>query len=297
LPGELVLGDPGARDTTVHAVQACIPHATILPIGVERLTIDPMPASEKRFVEAHETGREGAVLVYDVLVRDSAGAVRERWQDLRLRIMGDAARPASWPAALLAPYVERRVAELVAGSAPAVALLEMNGEDRHARSDAAIRAALGRRANVLRRADGKPEVEGSQVSAAHSGSFTLAIAGDSTLGCDLEAVVERGEDDWRGLLGAERWSLAARLAREAGEDIHTAATRVWSAAESARKAGLIDVPLTLRSASAGGWTLLDAGALAVATLATTVRGAATPMVVAVLTSPGTTRIPSPTAGH
>ena len=37
LPAELILGDPAARDAAIHAVQACIPHATILPVGVERL--------------------------------------------------------------------------------------------------------------------------------------------------------------------------------------------------------------------------------------------------------------------
>jgi enediyne polyketide synthase len=33
----LVLGDPGALDAAIHAIQACIPHAAVLPNGVERL--------------------------------------------------------------------------------------------------------------------------------------------------------------------------------------------------------------------------------------------------------------------
>src|SRR5262249_21563749 len=37
LPDRLVLGDPGARDAAIHGIQACIPHATLLPIGVERV--------------------------------------------------------------------------------------------------------------------------------------------------------------------------------------------------------------------------------------------------------------------
>ncbi len=36
-PGRLVLGDPAARDAVIHSLQACIPQATILPIGVDRL--------------------------------------------------------------------------------------------------------------------------------------------------------------------------------------------------------------------------------------------------------------------
>jgi len=36
LPGELLLGDPASRDAAVHAIQACIPHVRLLPVGVER---------------------------------------------------------------------------------------------------------------------------------------------------------------------------------------------------------------------------------------------------------------------
>ncbi|MCP3905140.1 MAG: erythronolide synthase, partial [Planctomycetes bacterium] len=37
LPADLVLGDPGSRDAALHALQACIPHRTILPTGVDRI--------------------------------------------------------------------------------------------------------------------------------------------------------------------------------------------------------------------------------------------------------------------
>ena len=43
LPGELVLGDAGARDATLHGIQACIPHGVLLPTGVDRLTIFAPP--------------------------------------------------------------------------------------------------------------------------------------------------------------------------------------------------------------------------------------------------------------
>jgi enediyne polyketide synthase len=36
-PGECLLGDPGRRDAGIHALQACVPHSTILPIGIERM--------------------------------------------------------------------------------------------------------------------------------------------------------------------------------------------------------------------------------------------------------------------
>jgi enediyne polyketide synthase len=37
LPQELVLGDAGARDAGIHAIQACIPHLRLLPVGVEQI--------------------------------------------------------------------------------------------------------------------------------------------------------------------------------------------------------------------------------------------------------------------
>src|SRR5262249_47107273 len=35
LPQTLVLGDPAARDAAVHSIQACVPHALLLPVAVE----------------------------------------------------------------------------------------------------------------------------------------------------------------------------------------------------------------------------------------------------------------------
>ncbi|HEY0807168.1 MAG TPA: SDR family NAD(P)-dependent oxidoreductase, partial [Pseudonocardiaceae bacterium] len=37
LPGDFVLGDPGTRDCVMHAIQCCVPDATLLPTAVERL--------------------------------------------------------------------------------------------------------------------------------------------------------------------------------------------------------------------------------------------------------------------
>jgi enediyne polyketide synthase len=54
LPQDLILGDPGARDAVIHALQACIPQATILPTGIERLTIYSVNLSDNQFVSAKE---------------------------------------------------------------------------------------------------------------------------------------------------------------------------------------------------------------------------------------------------
>jgi enediyne polyketide synthase len=38
LSPELALGDSASRDAALHSIQACIPHKTILPVGVDRIT-------------------------------------------------------------------------------------------------------------------------------------------------------------------------------------------------------------------------------------------------------------------
>jgi len=116
------------------------------------------------------------------------------------------------------------------------------------------------------RPDGRPEIDGEQsVSLAHAGALTLVVAAGGPVGCDLEAVVERPAPVWSGLLGAGRFALAELLARELSEDFNSAATRVWTAMESLKKAGApVEAPLLLTKTSPDGWLMLSAGELAVA---------------------------------
>ena len=57
LPAELQLGDPGARDAFMHAIQSCVPDATLLPAGVERLyAARPEAAGEQVTLHAVRAG-------------------------------------------------------------------------------------------------------------------------------------------------------------------------------------------------------------------------------------------------
>ena len=340
LPATLVLGDPGARDATIHAIQACIPHATLLPIGIDRLVLGSSPVHGPILVCARERARHGDLFIYDIDVLDATGGLRERWEGLRLRQVGQRPLPDPWPVALLGPYCARRIAELLPeavvsvvltpgwthdaaapdhanlvppqvgdvesrllgtpGSSPAPAATLERGApritpqprsvaalaERQRQTDQALQHALGACRPIWHRPDGKPTVLGEpacEVSAAHSAGLTLAVAGRGPLGCDLESVVARPAALWHDLLGAERATLAAVLAQETGEDQHQAATRMWSAAECLRKAGvMLGTPLTLLSTSADGWVVLGAGALRIATVATAVQGVEGQIVLAVL---------------
>jgi len=286
LPSSLVLGEPGRRDAALHAIQACIPHRTLLPIAVERIECSALPAEGLLAVRARERTREADTFVYDLEIVDGRGVVLERWTGLRLRALGPARSIAEWSGPLLAPYVERRVAELVPGTGVGVAWGNGGGRGPGVEGERAIAAALGRPARVRHRPDGKPVVATepeTAVSAAHAGSMLLAVAHRGAAGCDLEIIRERPAREWNALLGEERLALADRIARETGEDPASSRTRLWVAQESLKKAGAFpDVPLQLADMSADGWVLLTAGSLRVPTFVTSIRPEAARVALAVL---------------
>lgn len=269
LPAELILGDPGGRDAAIHAIQACIPHATLLPVGVEGIRLYTTQAGGPRLVRARERLREGNLFTYDVEIIAKAGTVCERWQGLQLRMVAQTPRPVAWPPALLGPYLERRIEEMIPGAEAHVAVERDQTRARRSRSDRAIQRALGIKASIKRRPDGKPQVMGKAapaVSAAHAGHLTIAAAARGASGCDIEPVVSRPALVWRELLGQSRFALAALVAKETGEDSDAAATRVWAASECLIKAGaMATAPLLMESHSADGWVIFAAGELITAT--------------------------------
>ena len=294
LPADLVLGDPGARDAAIHAIQACIPHARLLPVGVDRITAAPpsslpTPAGQNSsplFLHAREQSREGETFTYELEISRADGSVLERWEGLRLRAVERLTRRTPWPEPLLGPYLERRLEDFVPGAAVAIAMERHAQEDRTAGSDRAIRRLLGPDQAVRRRPDGKVETDGAQaVSVSHAGELTLAIAGSAPLGCDLEFIVARPAEVWRDLLGPSRFRLAEVIASESKGIFDASATRIWMAVECLKKAGqAIDAPLVLGPVEEDDWVLLRSGSLTVATLVTEVRGAKERLGIGVLLS-------------
>lgn len=289
LPPALLLGDAAARDAALHAVQACVPHAVLLPIGVKRLHMAALKVQPQEGLLAHAKRRwvEGATYCYDVELRAADGQLRERWEELQLRKVADATSRA-WPDPLVAAFLEWRVEETIPASSVAAAFDRDRGADRRCRSERAIQKALESPQPLRWRADGKPEVQAGDaldVSAAHSDGLTLAVAGPRPVACDLEPVRARSEQVWRDLLGRERWGLAELIAHEAGEDVQTAATRVWTALESLKKAEAPeDAPLVLLSCSRErpGCVSLAASGLRIATSIVQFRDDPTEFAVSVL---------------
>jgi enediyne polyketide synthase len=273
LPGQLVLGDPGARDAALHSIQACIPHSTLLPIGIQRLTLYQRASSETLFVHARECSRDDNTFTYNLTVIDADGRVHERWEGLRLRAVADKPIQGPWVESLLGPYIERRVQELIPGTSMSVVLVRSAETDRHARSDRAIQMALGEEAEILRRPDGKPEVNGGRaVSASHSGDLTLAVAGSGQVSCDLETVIDRPTSDWLDLLGQDRYELARFSSRTIEENRGVSATRVWIASECLKKIGAMPAaPLVFFASPCDEWILFSSGHLIIASYVTQMR--------------------------
>lgn len=286
LPGGLVLGDPGARDAAIHAVQACVPQIALLPVGVEKITGNLSGHDGELFVHAQEKEHFTNGFIYDVELTDAAGRVRERWDRLKLLAVSGTEFNGPWPEGLLTPYLERRFAELISDPEVSVAF-ERGGEtDRRERSTRAIESTAGT-SGIVRRADGKPEVccASSDVSASHSGDLTMAVAANTKVACDLERVATRLPETWRDLLGADRFKLAELISRETHETLDAAATRVWTAAECLKKAGAgTTVPLVFVSAAGNESILLSSGEFNVASFVVQTDGANEELAIALLTS-------------
>jgi enediyne polyketide synthase len=282
LPQQMVLGDPGARDAIIHGIQACIPHAHLLPIGIDRLHIYSGDAASSCLMHAKERVREGNVFIYDIDVVKTDGSLLERWEGLRLQQVNELHTQKPWPEILLGPYVERRLQELVPGAEVCVAMESNPGLRTALRSDRVIQQVLRKTAPVLRRPDGRPQAGDAYVSAAHTNGLTMVVTGPQRLGCDVERVVPRPAQVWDDLLGHDRTALASVISREANEDRHSAATRVWAALECMKKAGLLlDAPLVLDGLDHK-WVQLRSGAIVIATLVTATTGNQDALCLAVL---------------
>jgi len=267
MPRDLALGDPGVRDAAIHAVQACIPHETILPSSVRRIRRAGW-LEGGAIVRAIERLHEGNRFVYDLEIANEDGKVVEQWEGLELRSVAKsgASVPAAGP--LLGPYVERRLLELGFEDVDSVTIGTAEGKRRSEWAEAAVRRRAGSNGRVFRRPDGWPEAQTCCVSSAHADGISVAVIGQRTVACDVEAVVARSPETWRSLIGDARFELARTIAREVGEEANVSTTRLWTALECSKKAGALDGgPTTLVSKASDGWVVLRAGDLVIATVA------------------------------
>ncbi|MFJ1755423.1 SDR family NAD(P)-dependent oxidoreductase [Kitasatospora sp. NPDC088134] len=300
-PGELLLADPGTRDALMHSIQACVPEATLLPVSVERLHLaegGSSRAGRLLFLDARERSRDGDSYLYDLDVRDQGGTTVEQWEGLLLQAVRKQDGSGPWLPALLGPFLERRVEAALGRPVRCVVLPGGEGSggpvaERRRRTAEAASWALGRTTEVRHRPDGRPELaDGRRISSSHAAGVTFTVVAEQTVACDVETVTARTAEEWAGLLGPEAAALAELLAAERGEPLDTAATRVWGAVETLRKAGHAVAALSLDGGPAGspaggrglppGWVAFRGGAHRIVGFVTALDGVAEPVAFTVL---------------
>lgn len=278
LPQELVMGDAASRDAALHSIQACIPHKTILPVGIDRVTSSSDWTHSTARVHAIERIADGDNFVYDLNIEDGDGKVCEQWQGLHLRAVATIDTKAAWPLPLLVPYLERKVSQIMPHSGIKIGLVSAPKEQQKCAINCLIPEMFGANATLTHRTDGKPEITSAGItdphlSISHAADITLLFSANQNIGCDVERIVRRDSACWEKLLGAEYFALATLLSSESKAPFDDAVTQIWTLKESLRKAGAnFGQPLSLNSYSADGWASFSAGKFIAATFHTHIQG-------------------------
>jgi enediyne polyketide synthase len=277
LPQELLLGDTASRDAALHSIQACIPHKTILPVGIDQVVMHADWTRAEARVHAIELSADGDNFIYDVRIEDAEGRLCEKWEGLHLRAVAVTDEQAAWPMALLVPYLERELAKITLHSGIRIGLVRTQKENQKYAIRHSIQEIFGADSKLVHRPDGKPEITGScnshpHISLSHAGDITLLLSTNKNAGCDLEKIVSRDSGCWENLLGKEDFALATLLASESKTSFDIAATQVWTLKESLRKAGgAFEQPISFKSCSIDGWNLFSAGGFNAATFHTNIK--------------------------
>ena len=231
LPSNVLLGDATIRDAAIHALQACVPQATVLPQGIASVELFA-PVEGDTIVVAHETARDANGFVYDVDIAAPDGYLFERWRGLRLQIITRRERISDLAPALWAPFLERELNVRVQVGDPEV--------------------------QVIRRKDGKPLVADGHISRSHDAGIEVTVRHHKPVGVDVQHV--NGEP-WDTIISAHDGGIADTCARLSGDDRRFAAARIWSARESMKKlAGDALVPMVVDDCGTHGRVTFRSGA-------------------------------------
>lgn len=262
LPSRLILGDPGIRDAMIHASQASVPEARMLPTAIESIRIGPArdEGTEPTVLTTRQRSHRDGVLVVDLTRSTADGRLIESWQGLRLIAVGATPVPAAWSPSLVGPLLERGVEEATGSILTRVVVT--TGADREARVETALERLLpdgveneildGSAPGLTRRVDGAPllTAAGGRVSIAHAEGLSLVAHAPWAVGVDVTPLRSEAPTD---VLAPALQQLAREIAAATGEPGRTSRSRAWAVEECRIKLGLErDAPATLASVGEDG---------------------------------------------
>ncbi len=230
----------------MHAIQCCVPDATLLPAGIDRL----YPAEPARRHRAGRSARRGSVTATATPTSTtSTSATPTARSSSAGRACGcgpcaSRTAPARGCPRCSAPTwsVSSRTGS---GSRRSAWWSRTRPAARRGRS--ALRrqtdgggqpdAGPARRGPVPRRRQAGGGRRGQHLGLAQRGRDARGGRSEGRWAATRKWSSERSADEWQALLGTEHFALAGLVARERGEDLAVAATRVWGAIECLRKVG------------------------------------------------------------
>ncbi|MFD9891359.1 SDR family NAD(P)-dependent oxidoreductase [Amycolatopsis sp. NPDC059027] len=106
-----VLGDPAAHDATIHVLQACVPGRRLLPVGCDRVELNPFAHGPWALRGVERDAADGRY-TWDVLAEATDGRLAVAWTGLRLADSGPLPHDRPWPAALLSVLLTRSAVAL-----------------------------------------------------------------------------------------------------------------------------------------------------------------------------------------
>ena len=261
--GKLIAGDPFFRDTLLQSVQIILPDLVALPVEIEKWEISRgshVKGTHHVVVDLVQRGDD--VITSDVTVIDTDGRIVEKLHGYKVKIVekiqnapqvNDLILPDDWDES----YINNRLqyyCQKINETPPLIALKhqsgfhEMDKTGRHRIEKDLFRKAiqklkisseeLSHDITIVWTNEGKPfvkESSGVSLSCSHDDRLCLCVAGRTRLGCDIETISHRSEEEWTELLGISRTPLLKTVAG-LDKSIDMAGSRVWCALEALRKA-------------------------------------------------------------
>lgn len=246
-PQRLEGGEPTSRDALLHALQGCIPHQPILPVGADSVELGALDSNRSYFLMGEQTFGDGDSFKFDVDVCDECGLIVERWRGLRLaRVTSssvDLSIQMNLDVGLLEAYVGRLLLDELKEREWTVGVCPWVDSES---SQQAVQRSVGFDVALIHDANGHPVIGERFVSISHTDLLTMAVThATKKITCDIEHHASLEQHQWRLMLGDRRWNFVCDLERMAPMLRETGALIVWTASECLSKLGCEDWPFEI----------------------------------------------------